>query len=158
MNPELALTSTETPNRNFQYRSKELVRAVNRVNAIVKQTLNGAKLKHKLLIAPFLPRYWYQHCNRPTCRSPVYKVHYLEGLENSLRLSTGDFKLLSIKSLYNFLCKIPNSEPKYVWTGKGNWITLLWSPMPVSGWSCLSFWAMIRFIWRQSIGLYMRGI
>ena len=93
------------PNRNFQYRSEELVRAVNSVNAIVKQTLNGAKLKHKLLIAPFLTRYWYRHCNRQTCRSPVYKVHYLEGLEKLLRLSTGDFKLLSIKSLYNFLCK-----------------------------------------------------
>ena len=94
-------------NTSFKTRSEVLKTAVNKVKTIVRQTLLGKKLRYTILVAPFLPRYWYPHCNRPFCKSPVYRVHHLEKLEKSLKDLDGDFRWLSIKSLYNFLCRDP---------------------------------------------------
>ena len=94
-------------NASFKARSEVLKNAVNKVEIIVRQILIGAKLRYRLLVAPFLPRYWYPHCSRRFCKSTVYKVHYLEKLEKSLKELAGSFKWLSIKSLYNFLCRNP---------------------------------------------------
>ena len=98
---------TVNVNTSFKTRSEVLKTAVNKVKTIVRQILFGEKLRHKILVAPFLPRYWYPHCNRHFCKSPVYKIHYLEKLEKSLEELGGDLKWLSIKSLYNFLCQDP---------------------------------------------------
>ena len=103
---------TVNVNTSFKTRSEVLKTAVNKVKTIVRQILLGKKLKHKILVAPFLPRYWYPHCNRPFCKAPVYRVHYLEKLEKSLKELNEDFRWLSVKSLYNFLCRDPAFRAK----------------------------------------------
>ena len=47
----------------------------------------------------------------------MYKIHYLEKLEKSLKELGGDLKWLSIKSLYNFLCRDPAFKVKIL----NNW-------------------------------------
>jgi len=115
----------KTVNTSFKTRSEVLKTAVSKVETIVRQILFGEKLRHKILVAPFLPRYWYPHCNRTFCKSPVYKIHYLEKLEKSLKELDGDLKWLSIKSLYNFLCRDPAFKVKILNNWNKNWITLL---------------------------------
>ena len=105
-------SKTVNVNTSFKTRSEVLKTAVNKVKTIVRQTLLGKKLRHKILVAPFLPRYWYPHCNGPFCKAPVYRVHYLEKLEKSLKELNEDFRWLSVKSLYNFLCRDPAFRAK----------------------------------------------
>ena len=105
-------SKTVNVNTSFKTRSEVLKTAVNKVKTIVRQTLLGKKLRHKILVAPFLPRYWYPHCNRPFCKAPVYRIHYLEKLEKSLKELNEDFRWLSVKSLYNFLCRDPAFRAK----------------------------------------------